>query len=173
MRLPRGGRGVGNHLRSLGGALLPRGERVYPMDISLRVVGLRLDIGKILRTIIERPKRGALIALGGLSFVLGLIGVFLPLLPTTPFLLLTAYLWSRNSRTFYEWLVGLPRLGRLILDWEERRVISKSSKLWATLLIGLGFVVGLLIFELSYVFLITYGLVMPPVMVFIWRQRSV
>jgi hypothetical protein len=55
--------------------------------------------------------RMVLLVIGWLSVVLGVIGIFVPVLPTTPFLLLAAACFVRSSRRFYLWLVEHPRLG--------------------------------------------------------------
>lgn len=68
---------------------------------------------------------------GGLSLVAGIIGIALPLLPTTPFLLLAAYCFARGSTTLHRWLVNHPRLGPPIRDWETHRAISRRGKLLA------------------------------------------
>jgi uncharacterized membrane protein YbaN (DUF454 family) len=70
-----------------------------------------------------------LFSLAWISFALGIIGAFLPILPTTPFLILSAYLFSKSSPRFYQWLLNLPYAGAIILDWNQNRIISKKAKL--------------------------------------------
>ena len=69
-----------------------------------------------------------LLLFGFISLGLGLIGSILPLLPTTPFLLLAAYFFSKSSDKWYQWLINLPKVGKQIKSWNEHGVISKSSK---------------------------------------------
>ncbi|MEO0649211.1 MAG: YbaN family protein [Planctomycetota bacterium] len=72
-----------------------------------------------------------LLALAGLLLTgLGAVGLFLPLLPTTPFLLLAAYCFSRSSERLHRWLLESPALGTLIADWEQHRAIRRRAK-WA------------------------------------------
>ncbi|MCP4315004.1 MAG: DUF454 domain-containing protein [Hyphomicrobiales bacterium] len=68
---------------------------------------------------------------GCLSLVAGIIGIAVPLLPTTPFLLLAAYCFARGSTRLHQWLVNHPRLGPPIRDWETYRAISKRGKFLA------------------------------------------
>jgi uncharacterized membrane protein YbaN (DUF454 family) len=79
------------------------------------------------------------IILGFLTLLLGVIGIFLPILPTTPFLLLSAFLFSKGSERLHHWLLSLPKIGIIIKSWEEHKVISPRSKLLATLLITILF----------------------------------
>ncbi len=55
--------------------------------------------------------RPILIAVGTISLALGVIGAFMPILPTTPFLLLSAYCYGRSSERLHRWLINHPRLG--------------------------------------------------------------
>lgn len=75
--------------------------------------------------------RYALLTIGWLSVALGVIGIFLPVLPTTPFLLLAAACFMRSSRRFYHWLVEHPHLGPWIRDYLEGNGIPLKGKLYA------------------------------------------
>jgi hypothetical protein len=66
-----------------------------------------------------------------LFLVLALVGVFLPGLPTVPFLLLTAWFATRGSDRLHSWLYAHPHLGKLLIDWELERAISRKSKVLA------------------------------------------
>lgn len=75
--------------------------------------------------------RYALLAVGWLSVALGVIGIFLPVLPTTPFLLLAAACFVRSSRRFYNWLVTHPRLGPWFRDYLEGNGVPLKGKIYA------------------------------------------
>jgi len=101
--------------------------------------------------------RYLVIILGWLSVVLGVVGIFLPLLPTTPFILLAAWCFSRSSPLFHNWLVSHPKLGPIVDTWSNgeglpikvrNRIIIIMwasmilsmlliAKLWSALLLGL------------------------------------
>ncbi|PBK49343.1 DUF454 domain-containing protein [Pseudomonas syringae pv. actinidiae] len=66
-----------------------------------------------------------------LSVVLGVIGIFLPVLPTTPFLLLAAACFARSSPRFYHWLINHPQLGPWIGDYLEGNGIPLKGKVYA------------------------------------------
>ena len=81
-----------------------------------------------------------LIVLGSISLTLGVIGIFLPLLPTTPFLLLAAALYVRSSEELYNWLIHQKYLGTYIRNFREHKAIPLHAKIisvtlvWITLL---------------------------------------
>ena len=78
--------------------------------------------------------------LGTLCLILGIIGIVLPELPTTPLLLLTAFCYYRGSARMYAWLMGHPKLGPYIRNFREQKIIPRRVKvyiltlLWASLL---------------------------------------
>lgn len=67
-------------------------------------------------------------ALGWLSLALGFVGVFLPVLPTTPFVLLAAWFFSKGSVRLHRWLLSSKTFGPVILDWERDGVIRPRAK---------------------------------------------
>lgn len=81
--------------------------------------------------------RYALLAIGWLSVALGVIGIFLPVLPTTPFLLLAAACFMRSSKRFYLWLVNHRQLGPWIVDYLEGQGIPLKGKVYAISLMWL------------------------------------
>ncbi len=81
-----------------------------------------------------RVKKGLLTAGGMIAVGLGVAGIFLPLLPTTPFLLLAAACFLRSSDRLYGWLINHKRLGRYVRQYREHRAIPRQTKL-ATLLL--------------------------------------
>jgi uncharacterized membrane protein YbaN (DUF454 family) len=85
----------------------------------------------------HRLVRGLLLGVGALSLLLGVIGIFLPLLPTVPFLLLTAACWARASPRWHRWLLSQRRLGPAIARWERERSVSRRTKVTALTVVTL------------------------------------
>ncbi|WP_370637411.1 YbaN family protein [Cupriavidus sp. AU9028] len=71
------------------------------------------------------------VGLGSLCLLIGFAGIFLPVLPTTPFVLLAAACFARGSQRFHRWLTNHPRLGPIIQDWERHRSIPLRAKCFA------------------------------------------
>lgn len=77
---------------------------------------------------------------GLLLVALGIIGAFVPLMPTTIFLILAAWCFARSSTRLENWLLNHPRFGQTLRDWRDTGAISRSAKALACSGIALGFV---------------------------------
>lgn len=73
------------------------------------------------------------LAAGTVALLAGLIGIFLPLIPTTPFLILAAFCYSRSSEQLHSRLLANRRVGRAIKDWNSNGAISRRAKRLALL----------------------------------------
>jgi hypothetical protein len=76
-----------------------------------------------------------LITAGTISLALGAIGIFLPIIPTTPFLLLTAACYCRSSQQLYDWLLNNKWFGEYIRNYKEGKGIPLKTKLVALILL--------------------------------------
>lgn len=96
-----------------------------------------------------KAKRGLFFILGFVSLFLAIFGIFLPLLPTTPFLLLSAYCFARTSNKWYDWLLNHKYFGKIIRDYHQKKGVTLGIKiyalslLWTTILSSVIFVVDL------------------------------
>jgi len=79
----------------------------------------------------SRLVRGLLWMAGSMSLVLGLIGVVLPGLPTTPFILLSAACYARASPRLHGWLLNHRWMGPMLRDWERDRSLTQRTKIVA------------------------------------------
>ena len=90
--------------------------------------------------------RGLLLLAGTFCVGLGIAGLFLPVLPTTPFLLLAAACYARASRRFHDRLLGNPVCGPLIREWQQYRSIPYRTKLTAMALMSVTLATSILLF---------------------------
>jgi uncharacterized membrane protein YbaN (DUF454 family) len=85
----------------------------------------------------KKALKALLLFVGWLSVILGVIGIFLPIMPTTPFLLLAAACFARTSPKFYGWLVGHPRLGKYLVYYLEGKGIPLKAKIYTIALMAI------------------------------------
>lgn len=111
------------------------------------------------------------IGLGWLFIILGVVGIVLPLLPTTPFLLVAAICFSRGSQRLHGWLINHRTLGPPITNWQTNRTISRQIKIAA--IISMGGLFGISIFlSVDPRVLLIQGIVLTTVGVFLCRQKE-
>jgi len=84
-------------------------------------------------------KRHGFFALGSALVALGFVGAFLPLLPTTPFLILAAGCFARSSPRLEAWLLNHPQFGPVLTNWRERGAIPRKAKTLACCGMAIGF----------------------------------
>jgi len=108
---------------------------------------MKKDINKIF---LNRPKKILFITLGTFFVGIAIVGIIIPILPTTPFLLLSAALYARSSKRFYDWLLNNRLFGKYIKNYREGKGIPVYVKimvitlLWITIGASIVFAVELL-----------------------------
>ncbi len=95
---------------------------------------------------INKSRKAIYLSFGIAFVILAFIGIFLPLIPTTPFLLLSAYFFSQSNEKYYQWLLDHKIFGQIITDWNKYGVVSVKSKI-----IAISMIVALFSYTLIYV----------------------
>jgi uncharacterized membrane protein YbaN (DUF454 family) len=96
----------------------------------------------------RRLEKWMLMGAGSLFLCCGVAGIVVPVLPTTPFLLMAAGCYSRSSPRLAGWLEAHPRLGPPLKAWRQQGAISPRAKLLATAMMALGYGVAWLQVEM-------------------------
>lgn len=86
----------------------------------------------------RQGRRIALVVIGTVALALGVIGIVVPVLPTTPFLLLAAACYARSSERLHRWLMNNRYLGEPIRDYRDRRAVKLHVKLYALVVLWAG-----------------------------------
>ncbi len=117
-------------------------------------------------------RRIILIFVGTLALGLGILGIFLPLLPTTPFLLLAAACYARSSPRFYHWLIHHHWLGGYIRDYRENHAMKFGTKVTAITVMWLGMGVSIILVDPLWLKVIL-GVIAVAVTVHLLRLRTI
>ena len=116
--------------------------------------------------------RPALLVLAWLNVGLGLAGLVVPVMPTTVFLLIALWAFSKSSPRFHDWLLGHPRLGRSLRDWRRDRVIPARAKALALATMAASFACVILFTASHRALQAALGLVLSAVAAFILSRPS-
>lgn len=113
-------------------------------------------------------KRVLLIILGWICVMLATLGVVLPLLPTTPFLLLAGWCFARSSPRFHHWLLHRSWFGSYLRHWQQNRALPKGAKPKAVALILVTFAVSIYFVPLLWVRILLLCM-MFMLLIMMWR----
>ena len=113
-------------------------------------------------------KRVLLITVGWLCVVLATLGVVLPLLPTTPYLLLAAWCFARSSPRFHQWLLYRSWFGSYLRHWQTHRALPKGVKPKAVALIVVTFAISIYFVPLWWVRILLVCM-MFSLLIMMWR----
>jgi uncharacterized membrane protein YbaN (DUF454 family) len=92
-------------------------------------------------------KKSILIITGSLLLTIGAIGIFLPLLPTTPFLLLAVYCYFRSSKRLHDWLMSNKVLGAYIYNYITYKALLRSTKISTMITLWAGLTVSMILIK--------------------------
>lgn len=124
------------------------------------------------RRTMQKVLNGSLIAVGILSVGLGVIGIFLPVLPTTPFLLLSAACFARSSPRLHHWLLSHPWFGSSIKNYREFRAISMKAKIIAFAVLWSAIAYTTILLKDIPIIVVVFLLVAIVVSAHIWRLKT-
>lgn len=113
-------------------------------------------------------QRTILIIIGWLAVVLGTLGVFLPVLPTTPFILLAAWCFSRSSPRFHHWLLYRSWFGGYLRFWQKHKAMPAGAKPRAIVVILITFGLSLWMVKMTWVRILLL-IILFCLLIFMWR----
>jgi uncharacterized membrane protein YbaN (DUF454 family) len=120
----------------------------------------------------SKVKNGLLITIGWFFVVLAIIGTLLPILPTTPFLILALAIFSKSSPRFHKMLLDNKWFGPSLKQWENNKTLSRKTKYKATILIVVTFAISiLLLYGKIKLQLMLVGIALV-LLFFIWRIKE-
>lgn len=110
--------------------------------------------------------RVAYASLAGVTLALGIVGLFLPLLPTTPFVLIAAWAAPKGSPRLHQWILNHPHIGPLLHAWYTRGAVPRTAKWLAYITMGLSWI-GLICMGMHWLVLVVTILLFAAVACFL------
>ncbi|UWG97036.1 YbaN family protein [Dehalobacter sp. DCM] len=99
----------------------------------------------------DSAKKVILLMIGSLSLIIGVIGIILPVMPTTPFLLLSAFCYMRSSEKLYGFLINHPLFGKYIDSYMTYRAVPKTAKISALIFLWLSMSISIFFISILHV----------------------
>ncbi len=121
----------------------------------------------------ELLKNHVLIVIAWFFIAIGCIGVFLPILPTTPFLIVALALFSKSSPRFHQMLLNNPWFGDTLKQWEATKTLPRKIKYKASFVIVITFAISIMMFIGDFRIQIILICIALAVLFFIWRIKEV
>ena len=134
----------------------------FAHDLGTELADPTCDSSELSSATRGRLKYAVLVTLAGISLVLGALGVFVPGLPTTPFLLLACYFSAKSSPRIYRYIQKSALFGPMVEDWQEHRGIRLRTKLHALGLVAIGLTI-LVLTTTQYPVLMALGLTLGAI----------
>jgi uncharacterized membrane protein YbaN (DUF454 family) len=116
--------------------------------------------------------RYLMLAFGHVFLIIGVIGIFVPILPTTPFLLLAAWCYSKGSASFEHWLLNHKYLGPPVLAWRSHRVVRPMAKMLAGIVMTISLTWVWLNQQIPAIGKIAMTATVFPVLVFVLTRKN-
>ena len=116
--------------------------------------------------------KNLLIVLGWFFVLLGAIGVLLPILPTTPFLVLALALFANSSPRFHQMLLNNRWFGGILKQWDESKTVSRRIKLRASLLLLASFTISIVLLQGRMPLQLLLVSIAVIFLIFIWQLKE-
>lgn len=114
-----------------------------------------------------------LMIIGAFFLLLGIIGISVPILPTAPFVIAASWCFARSSPKFHHYLRQHQLFGKVLCDWEDKRIIRRSVKKLASAITLPSFLISAYLLGREHLLLIVIiGSVLIAVFYWIWQQRE-
>lgn len=110
--------------------------------------------------------------IGWLSLAAGVIGLFLPIWPTAPFVILAAWCFSKGSEKLHRWIISQKTIGPMILEWEQYGIIRLRAKKLATIALAISFTFMAIFVKVAWPIKGTVIAIGTIVMAYIWTRPS-
>lgn len=125
------------------------------------------------KSVIGSVKKGIYFTVGSISLLAGALGVFLPVIPTTPFILLSAWCFFQSSEKFYQWVVSNETFGPTIENYQEGKGITRRTKIRAVGMMWLTITLSVY-FYISNLYLIAFlYLIAISVTIYLYRLPTI